>query len=194
MDAARPGARVSGSAGARGLTPGGAGCLAPTRVPWPRAIAAAARAAPAAQPVLGREGTRVVRSSARPLPAPPTASRSLAQPPAASRSLPPQAPLWALRPGSERLPAELLLRRSQRAPPASALQAFGSRGSHLLGKTPASCGPSPDSHPGKDRALWGPRGPGSSSVPALSLGRAASTPGLGAGQAAWCPCPLAWAG
>lgn len=125
-------------------------------------------------------------ASARPLPAPRAASRSLRslrslpQPPSSGSALGP--PL-----GSERLPAELLLRRSQRAPPASALQAVGSRGSHLLGKTPASRGPSPASHPAKDRALWGV--PGSLSVPALSFGRAASTPGLGAGQTAWCPVP-----
>lgn len=81
-----------------GVSGAGPGALAPCD----RGCGAAA---PAAPPVLGREGTRVVRSSPRPRPPVPRPGRfrRLAQPPAASaasaasRSLPPQAPLWALR-------------------------------------------------------------------------------------------------
>lgn len=79
---------------------------------------AAARAAPAAPPVPGRGGDQSHQELARPLPAPRAAS-------------PIRLCSGTSMPGSERLPAELLLRRSPQAPPASALQA----GSHLLGKT-----------------------------------------------------------
>nr|XP_020727014.1 uncharacterized protein LOC110123459 [Odocoileus virginianus texanus] len=134
--------------GAQGLTPRGAECLAPVRVPRPftiRRLGGPGATSPAL--VRGGEGTRLLQEPVWAAPA--CASTRFLRPPPASRSLSQRSLLWDL----PHVPTSPTSPGDSRA---SALQGVGSPVFHHLGKTPAARSPSPTPSLWKGRLPWDP--------------------------------------